>query len=128
MAFLSFSNFGGRLIERTERIRDAIRILDRLEVDFEYDGEMQADVAMDHELMKSVYPFCRLSGPANILIMPGLNAANIGSKLVQQLGGGTVIGPILLGLAKPAQIVPMGSTVNDLVNAGVLVAYEALSD
>ncbi len=128
VAFLSFSNFGGRLMERTERIRDAIRLLDSREVDFEYDGEMQADVALDYDLMKSVYPFCRLSGAANILIMPGLNAANIGSKLVQQLAGGTVIGPILLGLAKPAQIVQMGSTVNDLVNAAVLVAYEALSD
>src|SRR3546814_21150595 len=74
VAFLSFSNFGGRLPERTERVREAIRILDGREVDFEYDGEMQADVALDQDLMQSIYPFCRLSGPATILIMPGLHA------------------------------------------------------
>ncbi len=128
VAFLSFSNFGGRLPERTERVREAIRLLDGREVDFEYDGEMQADVALDHDLMKSLYPFCRLTGPANILIMPGLNAANIASKLVQQLAGGTVVGPIMLGLSKPVQIVQMGATVNDLVNGAALVGYEALNE
>ncbi len=128
VAFLSFSNFGGRLPERTERVREAIRLLDGREVDFEYDGEMQADVALDHDLIKSLYPFCRLTGPANILIMPGLNAANISSKLIAQLAGGTVIGPIMLGLAKPVHIVQMGATVNDLVNGAALVAYEALNE
>ena len=127
VAFTSFTNFGSREIERIDRIRKAIRILDAEKVDFEYDGEMQADMALDHELLKATYPFCRLTGPANVLVMPGLHSAHISSRLVQSLGGVTVIGPVIDGLQKPVQIVQMGATVSDLVNHAALAAYGALS-
>ncbi|MCC8429047.1 NADP-dependent malic enzyme [Reyranella aquatilis] len=127
VAFLSFSNFGSREIERIDRIRKAIRLLDAEEVDFEYDGEMQADMALDFELLKSTYPFTRLTGPANVLVMPGLHSAHISSRLMQSLGGVTVIGPVIDGLSKPVQIVQMGATVSDLVNHAALAAYGALS-
>jgi malate dehydrogenase (oxaloacetate-decarboxylating)(NADP+) len=126
VAFLSFSNFGSREIERTTRIRDAIRILAEEKVDFEFDGEMQADMALDYELLKSTYPFCRLTGPANILIMPGLHSAHISSRLMQRLGGVTVIGPVIDGLRMPVQIVQMGATVSDLVSHAALAAYHSL--
>src|SRR5690349_905272 len=127
VAFTSFTNFGSREIERIDRIRKAIRILDAEKVDFEYDGEMQADMALDHELLKATYPFCRLTGPANVLVMPGLHSAHISSRLVQSLGGVTVIGPVIDGLQKPVQIVQMGATVSDLGNHAALAAYGALS-
>ena len=127
VAFTSFSNFGSREIERLDRIRKAIRILDAEEVDFEYDGEMQADMALDFNLLKSTYPFTRLTGPANVLVMPGLHSAHISSRLLQSLGGVTVIGPVIDGLSKPVQIVQMGATVSDLVNHAALAAYGALS-
>jgi malate dehydrogenase (oxaloacetate-decarboxylating)(NADP+) len=127
VAFTSFTNFGSREIERIDRIRKAIRILDAEKVDFEYDGEMQADMALDHELLKATYPFCRLTVPANVLVMPGLHSAHISSRLVQSLGGVTVIGPVIDGLQKPVQIVQMGATVSDLVNHAALAAYGALS-
>ncbi len=100
-------------------------MLDGRQVDFEYDGEMAADVALDPELM-ALYPFCRLTGPANVLIMPALHSANIAAKLLQQLGGGTVIGPLLVGLAKPVQIVPMGATVTDIVTAAAFAAMATM--
>jgi len=127
VAFASFSNFGSREIDRIDRIRKAIRILDSENVDFEYDGEMQADMALDYKLLKATYPFARLTGPANVLVMPGLHSAHISSRLMQSLGGVTVIGPVMDGLAKPVQIVQMGSTVSDLVNHAALAAYGALS-
>ncbi len=98
-----------------------------MDVDFEFDGEMNAEVALDQDLMARVYPFCRLSGPANVLIMPGLNAASIAPQLVHKLGGGTLIGPLLIGLTHPAQIVPMGVTVSDLVNMAALAAHDAIT-
>jgi malate dehydrogenase (oxaloacetate-decarboxylating)(NADP+) len=127
IAFASFSNFGSREIERIDRIRKAIRLLDSEQVDFEYDGEMQADMALDYKLLKSTYPFTRLTGPANVLVMPGLHSAHISSRLMQSLGGVTVIGPVIDGLAQPVQIVQMGSTVSDLVNHAALAAYGALA-
>jgi len=126
VALLSFSNFGNPMRAEANRLRQAIKILDSRNVDFEYDGEMAADTALNFPLMKRLYPFCRLSGPANVLVMPALHSANISAKLMQELGGGTVIGPMLLGLSKPAQIVPMGATVNDIVNAAALVAYDSI--
>lgn len=125
VALLSFSNFGNPMREKALRIRDAVKVLDSLNVDFEYDGEMQASVALDYDLMKRLYPFCRLSGPANVLVMPALHSANITSKLVQNIGIGTVIGPIVIGMSKPAQIVPLGATVNDVVIAAAIAAYDA---
>jgi len=124
-ALLSFSNFGNPAREKAERIRDAVAVLDCRKVDFEYDGEMQANVALDYALMRTLYPFSRLSGPANILIMPALHSANISGALLQQLAGGSVIGPVLCGLAKPAQIVQANATVNDLVTAAAFAAIGA---
>ena len=126
VAILSFTNFGRPHSEITAEARRAIEILDKRNPDFEYDGEMSADVALDYELMKSRYPFCRLSGPANILVMPGLHSANIAFELIQNLTEGSVIGPIMLGAEKPFQVVQMGASVNDLVQAAALAAYEAL--
>ncbi|OJX81777.1 NADP-dependent malic enzyme [Magnetospirillum sp. 64-120] len=125
VALLSYSNFGNPVSHPSERIREAVAILDSRRVDFEYDGEMAADVALDGELLK-LYPFCHLSGPANVLVMPGLHSANISAKLMQKLGGGTVIGPILMGLDKPVQITSMDATVNDIVNMAVLACYDAM--
>jgi malate dehydrogenase (oxaloacetate-decarboxylating)(NADP+) len=126
VAMLSHSSFGQALRGRSDHVRDAIALLDSRRVDFEYDGEIAADVALDPDLMKRLYPFCRLSGPANVLVMPNLHAANISSKLLHKMGGGQMIGPLLLGLDKPVQVVQMGATVSDLVNAAALAAHDAL--
>jgi malate dehydrogenase (oxaloacetate-decarboxylating)(NADP+) len=125
VALLSFSSFAGLGGSTIGRVRDGVGVLDRRVVDFEYDGEMAADVALDYELMRKTYPFCRLTGPANVLIMPGLNTANITAKVLQHLGGGTVIGPMLTGLSKPVQIVEMGATVTDIVNLAAIAAHDA---
>ncbi|MDP3532418.1 MAG: NADP-dependent malic enzyme [Alphaproteobacteria bacterium] len=125
VALLSYSTYGNPPTEKVERLKKAIAILDKWNVDFEYDGEMAADVALDHELIK-LYPFTRLSGPANILIMPGLHSANISVKLLHQLGRASVIGPLLVGLDKSAQIVSMGASVTDIMNAAVMAAHDAL--
>jgi malate dehydrogenase (oxaloacetate-decarboxylating)(NADP+) len=122
-ALLSFSTFGNPRDVSTKHIRRAVAILEARKVDFEVDGDIAADAALDPELLK-LYPFCRLGGPANVLVMPGLHAANIGSKLLQKLGGGDVIGPVLIGLEHPVQIVPMGATVTDIVNLAALAAVE----
>jgi malate dehydrogenase (oxaloacetate-decarboxylating)(NADP+) len=121
VALLSFSNFGNPPREKAVRIREAVLVLDQRRVDFEYDGEMQSNVALNYGLMKELYPFCRLSGPANILIMPALHSANISANLMQEMGG-TSFGPILVGLQKPAQIVRTGATVNEIVTAAAFAA------
>jgi malate dehydrogenase (oxaloacetate-decarboxylating)(NADP+) len=126
VALLSFSNFGNPNREKSYRVRDAVEVLNRRKVDFEYDGEMSADVALDDDLRK-LYPFCRLSGPANVLIMPALHTANVAYKLMQKLGGATIVGPLIIGLSKPAQIVQMGATVSDLVNTAAIAAYDAIA-
>ena len=128
VALLSFSNFGQPDSAITGHVRDAVRLLDARGVDFEYDGEMTADMALDPELRQRLYPFCRLTGSANVLVMPGLHAADIGSKLLQMLGGGVLIGPLLIGLAKPVQIVQLGATVNDLVTAACLAVHGAIQN
>lgn len=125
VAFLSYSTFGNAQSETTREAIKAVRLLDEQETDFEYEGELQADVALNADLMASRYPFCRLTAPANILIMPGLHASNISTKLIRIFGEGTMIGPVLHGLEKPVQILPMGSTVTDLVNAAVFGAIRA---
>jgi malate dehydrogenase (oxaloacetate-decarboxylating)(NADP+) len=122
LALLAFSNFGQPPGERAERIQKAVRILDQRRVDFEYDGEMSPDVALNREKM-AVYPFCRLSGPANVLIMPAFHSASISTKMLQELGGATVIGPLLVGLDMPVQIVQLATTDSDLVNMAALAAY-----
>ena len=98
-----------------------LKILDSMKVKFEYDGEMTADVALSMDKM-SKYPFCRLTGPANILICPGLHSASIATKLLEELGNCTVVGPILHGFEKPVQIVTMRSSINDIINMAAFAA------
>ena len=100
---------------------DAVAILDREDPGFEYEGEMAPDVALNRKLMQN-YPFNRLSGPANVLVMPGLQSANLSAKLLRELGGDAVIGPMLVGLKKPVQIATMASTASELVTLAVLAA------
>ena len=126
VAFLSYATFGNPAVSTAVRVSEAVGVMDQRNVDFEYDGEMSADIALDPELM-ALYPFCRLSGPANILIMPALHSAHICSKMMQQLGGGTVIGPILLGMQRSVQIAPMNATVSDLINIAAIAAHNALN-
>ena len=127
VAFLSYSNFGNPSRPLTGNLRKAVKILDSKKVDFEYDGEMMADVALN-PAMRKLYPFSRLSGPANVLIMPGLHSANISYKLLAELGGGRVIGPILWGLKKPVQIIRMSANSSDLVNMAGLAAIGSLNE
>jgi malate dehydrogenase (oxaloacetate-decarboxylating)(NADP+) len=122
LALLAFSTFGHPPGERSARVIEAVKILDGKRVDFEYDGEMAADVALNPELV-SAYPFCRLSGPANVLVMPAFHSASISTKMLQELGGATVIGPLLVGLDRPVQIVQLGAKDNQLVNMAALAAY-----
>lgn len=127
VALLSFSNFGSPMHKRTERVREAVEILNGKKVDFEYDGEMSVGVALNPDLMK-LFPFCKLSEPANVLIMPDLHSSNISYKLLQELGGGTIIGPILTGLQKPVQIVTMNSHVSDIMNLAAIAASETIEN
>jgi malate dehydrogenase (oxaloacetate-decarboxylating)(NADP+) len=123
VAFLSYSTFGYPRGDRAEYVRRAVSVLDRRNVDFEYDGEMAADVALSREAM-SLYPFCRLTAPANVLVMPAAHSASISTKMLQQLGGVTVIGPLLTGLDKPVQIASMSATATDIVNLAVIASYD----
>jgi malate dehydrogenase (oxaloacetate-decarboxylating)(NADP+) len=125
VALLSHSSFGGRTGETTAEIQRAVQILDSEKRDFAYEGELTVSVALDPDVT-SIYPFSRLGGPANVLIMPELCSAAISSRLLQKLGGGTVIGPLLVGLSRPAQIARVDATVSDLVNAAVLAAHDAI--
>ncbi|MGB0085397.1 MAG: NADP-dependent malic enzyme [Rhodomicrobiaceae bacterium] len=123
VAMLAYSTFGHPRGERSQRVSEAVRLLDRRGVDFEYDGEMAADVALNREAM-ALYPFCRLSDTANVLVMPAFHSASISTKMLQELGGGTVIGPLLVGMSKPVQIVSLGATDSDLVNMAALAAFD----
>ncbi|MCC6780310.1 MAG: NADP-dependent malic enzyme [Hyphomicrobiales bacterium] len=122
LALLAFSTFGNPPHERVADVQAAVRLLDQRRVDFEYDGDMAADVALNMDL-RDAYPFCRLSGPANVLIMPGFQSASISTKLLQELGGATVIGPLLVGLDRPVQIVPLSANDAQLVNMAALAAF-----
>jgi malate dehydrogenase (oxaloacetate-decarboxylating)(NADP+) len=122
LALLAFSTFGHPQGERSARVIEAVKILDHRRVDFEYDGEMAADVALNPELA-APYPFCRLSGPANVLVMPAFHSASISTKMLQELGGATVIGPLLVGLDRPVQIVQLGAKDSQIVNMAALAAY-----
>ena len=121
VAFLSYSNFGNPKGAFLENIRDAVKVLDGRGVGFEYEGEMAPDVALNPRQLAN-YPFARLSGPANILIMPGLQSAHISAKLLRELGGDSMIGPVLVGMEKPVQVAPMTSSAGDLVTLAVLAA------
>ncbi|HKN08695.1 MAG TPA: NADP-dependent malic enzyme [Pseudomonadota bacterium] len=122
LALLAFSTFGNPPGERAALVQAAVRILDQRRVDFEYDGDIAADVALNMEL-REAYPFCRLSGPANVLIMPTFHSASISTKLLEVLGGATLIGPILVGLDRPVQIVPLSANDTQLANMAALAAF-----
>jgi len=123
VAFVSFSTFGYPVSERSEKMHRAPEVLDRKGVDFEYDGEMAVDVALNTQVMGQ-YPFTRLSGPANVLVVPARHSASISVKLMQEMAGATVIGPILTGLQSPIQVCSTVSTANDILNMAVMAACE----
>ena len=127
VAFVSFSTFGYPVSERATKMHRAVGVLDRIGVNFEYDGEMTVDVALNKDQMAS-YPFCRLSAPANILVVPARHSASISVKLMQEMAGATVIGPILTGVKKPIQLVSTNATVNDILNMAVMAACKIGGD
>ena len=121
VGFISSSNFGSHFQEDAKKMRKAIKILDSYNVGFEYDGEMSVDIALNSELL-TLYPFCKLTDEANILVMPTLHSASISSKLLQRAAGVSVVGPILIGLEKPVQVVQMSSSVSEILNLTVLAS------
>ncbi len=121
VAFVSFSNFGYPVSERAEKMHDAPDVLAERGVDFEFEGEMTADVALNSDVMES-YPFCRLSAPANVLVVPARHSASISVKLLQEMGGATVIGPILTGIEKSVQLCSTTSTDTDILHMAVMAA------
>jgi len=123
VALLAYSTFGHPRGERSDRVREAVAILDKRQVDFEYDGDMAADVALNREALKQ-YPFCRLSDTANVLVMPAFHSASISTKMLKELGGATLIGPVLVGLTHPVQICPLNAMDSDVVNMAALAAYD----
>ena len=127
LAFLSYSTFGNPPGERMEKVRDAVAILDaKGRVGFEYDGEMAVDVALNPEARRN-YPFCRLSGPANVLVMPAIHSASISTKMAAALGGATVIGPLLFGLTSSVQIAQLDATAQDILNLAAFAAYQPVN-
>ena len=124
VALLAYSTFGQPRGERSDQVRQAVGILDERQVDFEYDGDMAADVALNPELIKH-YPFCKLTDTANVLVMPAFHAASISTKMLKELGGATIIGPIIVGLSHSVQICTFGATDADVVNMAALAAYGA---
>ena len=125
VAFISYTTFGNPPGMHIEELRGAVKLLDGFKTDFEYEGEMAPDVALNYEMQQRFYPFTRLSGPANILVMPGLQSASLSAKLLRALGEESVLGPYLLGLQHPVQIAPMTASASDLVMLAVLAAGDA---
>jgi malate dehydrogenase (oxaloacetate-decarboxylating)(NADP+) len=128
VAFVSHSNFGNPDTPHMHRVAGAVRVLDERQasgedVDFEYEGEMTPRMALN-DRVRALYPFSRLTGPANVLITPGLHSGGISTKLLSEIGGATVIGPLLLGLSKPVQIVQTGTNVTDVLTLAAMAAYE----
>ncbi|MEM6534492.1 MAG: NADP-dependent malic enzyme [Pseudomonadota bacterium] len=124
VAFLSYSTFGNPMGERAEKVRDAVAILDACDdCEFEYEGDVSAEVALN-STHKVLYPFSRLSGPANVLVMPAVHSASISTKLLEAMSRATIIGPMLLGMSKPVQIASLGATVNDIVNLATVAAMD----
>jgi malate dehydrogenase (oxaloacetate-decarboxylating)(NADP+) len=121
VAMLASSTFGFPRSERSERIVEAVHILDRRGVDFEYDGEIAVDVALDRQKL-ALYPFARLTDTANVLIMPAIHSASISTKLLSEIGGVSVLGPLLIGLEKPVQIAPLGAKMSEIYNAAIIAA------
>jgi malate dehydrogenase (oxaloacetate-decarboxylating)(NADP+) len=125
VAFISYTTFGNPSGTHVVPLRGAVKLLDTIHCDFEYEGEMSPDVALNYDMQQRFYPFSRLTGPANILVMPGLQSANLSSKLLRELGGESVLGPYLIGLQLPVQIAPMTASASDLVTLAVLAAGSA---
>ncbi|ADU11740.1 NADP-dependent malic enzyme [Asticcacaulis excentricus] len=123
VAFMSYSTFGNPAGERSDRVAKAVELLEQRGVDFEFEGEMPPDVALDPTLWAN-YPFQRLTAPANILVMPAIHSASISTKLVQALGGATVVGPLLLGLSKPVQICQLSDSVTKILTMATFAAYD----
>jgi len=125
VAFTSYTTFGNPPGVHIEELRGAVELLTGFKADFEFEGEMAPDVALNYDMQKRFYPFTRLSGPANILVMPGLQSASISAKLLRELGGESVMGPYMLGLEHPIQIAPMTASASDLVMLAVLAGGDA---
>jgi malate dehydrogenase (oxaloacetate-decarboxylating)(NADP+) len=123
VAMLASSTFGFPRSERSERIIEAVQILENRGVDFEYDGEFAVDVALDKDKL-ALYPFARITDTANVLIMPAIHSASISTKLLQQMGGVSVMGPMLVGLEKSVQIAPLGARMSEIYNAALIAAYD----
>ncbi|RKQ96789.1 NADP-dependent malic enzyme [Maricaulis maris] len=123
VAFLSYSTFGNPSGDRSDKLSRAVQILDERGVDFEYEGEMNVDVALDPS-HRFLYPFSRLKGPANVLVMPAIHSASIATKLLRMAGGATVIGPMLVGVEKPVQIARLGASVSEITTLAALAAYD----
>jgi malate dehydrogenase (oxaloacetate-decarboxylating)(NADP+) len=124
VAFLAHSTFGKPMSERSIHLREARDLLEKRKVDFEFEGEMQPDVALNPKF-KTIYPFSKLSAPANILIMPAIHSAAISTKLLKELGGSTLIGPLLIGLNKPIEIATLRSKVSDIFNMAAIAAFSS---
>jgi malate dehydrogenase (oxaloacetate-decarboxylating)(NADP+) len=123
VALLAYSTFGQPRGERSDQVREAVAILDERQVDFEYDGDMAADVALNREALQK-YPFCRLKDTANVLVMPAFHSASISTKMLKELGGATLVGPMLVGLTHSIQICPLNAKDSDIVNMAALAAYD----
>jgi malate dehydrogenase (oxaloacetate-decarboxylating)(NADP+) len=123
VALLAYSTYGHPRGERSDQAREAVALLDQRGVDFEYDGDMAADVALSREA-RQLYPFCRLSDTANVLVMPAFHSASIATKMLKELGGATLIGPLLVGLTHSVQICSLGAMDTDVVNMAALAAYD----
>ena len=122
VAMLAYSTFGHPLGDRSTYVREAVRLLDERKVDFEYEGDMAADVALNREAMER-YPFCRLSEPANVLVMPAIHSASISTKMLEELGRATLVGPILIGLEHSVQIARIGATATEVLNMAAIAGY-----
>jgi malate dehydrogenase (oxaloacetate-decarboxylating)(NADP+) len=125
IALLSFSNFGSVRHPASDKVRRAVALLHEREPALQVDGEMQADTAVVERILLGRYPFARLTGAANVLVFPNLDAANIAYKLLDRLGGAQAIGPILVGMARPVHLLQRGSEVNDIVNLAIIAAVDA---
>jgi malate dehydrogenase (oxaloacetate-decarboxylating)(NADP+) len=124
VAFMSYSTFGNPMGERSEKVREAVAMLDQYDgLDFEYEGEMPPELALE-PARRGNFPFMRLSGPANVLIMPAIHSAAISTQLLKSMGGATVIGPILLGLEKSVQITPLSASVSRILHMATVCAYD----
>ena len=124
VAFLSHSTFGKPVSKNTKHVRDAIELLKKEKVDFDFDGEMQPDVALN-PMYQEIYPFSKIVGKANILIMPALHSAAISTKLMREYGGAKLIGPLLIGLGLPIEVAPLRSSTSDILNLASVAAYSS---